>query len=155
MSIDIALIQAENGTWDIDFEGGDLKQTDGLDTALYMSVLMEKRAAPSQVSSPRLRRGHFTNEFNRVPNYEVGSLLWFYTDQQKILESTLINIEDTIISDGTQWMIEDNILKTVSVSANVKIVASKKRITLDIKVTPTDETQSRNYQLFVNTFTVT
>ena len=49
MTIDIKFKQIA-GDWDIDFLNGDIEMTNGLDTALYLSVLAEKRASLSQVS---------------------------------------------------------------------------------------------------------
>ena len=86
MAIDFKLNQDKN-YWDLDIENGDIAKTDSLDTAIYMSVFCEKRA--NQLSEPTLRRGHFTNQFNLITGYEVGSLLWFYTEQAKQTDSNL------------------------------------------------------------------
>ena len=90
MTIDIKFKQIA-GNWDIDFLNGDIEMTNGLDTALYLSVLAEKRASLSQVSESTLRRGHFANDFNDIIGYQVGCLLWLYAKQAKNFEINLIN----------------------------------------------------------------
>ena len=84
MAIDIQFVQDEDGDWDIDFENGDFKLTDGLDTALYLSIFGEKRATSSEVAIPELRRGHFTNEFSSVENYQIGNTAWIEKSPQVI-----------------------------------------------------------------------
>ena len=114
MAIDLKFKQDSNGDWDIDFANGDFELTDGLDTAVYMSVFCEKRASSSQVSEPNLRRGHFTNEFSKKEGYQVGSFFWLYTEQAKNIDSNLRLIEGAI-GDGLAWMIEDNIFSKTKV----------------------------------------
>lgn len=149
MPSDLSLTQDSNGFFDIDFENGDFKLTDGLDTALYMSVLSEKRADENQVQFSRNRRGHFSNLFNRVPGYEVGSYLWVYTEQGVINQATLDNIRDTITNDGLSWMLEDGIVKSIE----VEVTSEASLIKAQIGLIPLDEKDSRYYDLYFNTFT--
>ena len=41
---DILIEQQSDGTFDIEFENGDFKSTTGLDTAIIMSLFIDKRA---------------------------------------------------------------------------------------------------------------
>ena len=147
MSSDIKLIQDEKGAWDIDFANGDFELTNGLDTAIYMSVLCEKRASSSEVTEPRLRRGHFANEFSTVQGYEIGSKLWLFTKQAKNTESNLADIEDTV-KNGLQWMIEDSIVSKVEVKAT-KLVS---QIKIEVNLTNKTKEDSNYYNMFINTF---
>lgn len=146
MAQDIKLIQDSNGDWDIDFENGDFKLTSGLDTALYMSVLCEKRASPSQVKEPTLRRGHFTNIFNSVQDYEVGSLLWLYTYQARNTQSNA-SLAEQAINQGLSWLLEDNILTKI----NTSISRSGNSMTVNIDVKTKFDSNSNYYDLFINT----
>lgn len=147
MSSDIKLKQDENGTWDIDFLNGDFELTDSLDTAVYMSVFCEKRASSSEVKEPRLRRGHFTNEFSNVQGYEIGSKLWLFTQQAKNTEKNLASIEETI-TNGLKWMIEDNIIS----KSDVKATKENTRVRIEITLTSKTKEASNYYNMFVNTF---
>lgn len=144
MARDIKFTQT-NGRWDIDFSDGDFEMTDGLDTALYMSVFGEKRANVGQVSNPSLRRGDFTNEFSRVVNYEIGCLFWLYSSQAKNTTRNLQLLQDTV-REGLRWMIDDGILT----KTNVEATKTGSNIQLDIELT--NNQSSKYYNLLVNTF---
>lgn len=146
MARDIKLIQDSNGDWDIDFENGDFKLTSGLDTALYMSVLGEARASSSQVKEATLRRGHFTNIFNQVEDYQVGSLLWLYIDQARNTEANA-SLAQNAVNKGLSWMLEDDILTDVITN----IQRSGTNMTIDIEAKSKLDRQSQYYDLFINT----
>lgn len=147
MARDIKLLQDTNKNWDIDFDNGDFALTDSLDTALYLSVFAEKRASETQVTVPLLRRGHFTNEFSLVEDYQIGSLFWLYSDQAKNTQDNLSLIEGAV-NEGISWMIEDNIL------SDVKVTGTKEGsgIGLEINLTNKSQNDSNYYNLFINTF---
>jgi phage gp46-like protein len=147
VSRDIELIQADNGIWDIDFSNGDFELTDGLDTAVYLSVLADKRASISEVSEPILRRGHFTNDFSAVEDYEVGSKLWLYIDQNKNTDDNLLLIENSVL-DGLKWMIEDNIISKTQVVAT----RGASRVNIEVNLTNKTREDSNYYNMFINTF---
>ena len=146
MARDIKFKQNNQGQWDIDFVNGDFEMTQGLDTAIYLSVLAEKRASPSQVTEPTLRRGHFTNEFSDIEGYEVGSLLWLYTQQSKNTLSNLSLIESAV-QNGLKWLVEDKIV------SKVEVVATKQNTGVNIGINLINKLQkdSKYYDLFINT----
>jgi phage gp46-like protein len=138
---DIKLIH--NGKyWTLDFENGDLAKTDSLDTAVYMSVLCEKRADVKKVANPLLRRGHFSSIFY---NYEVGSFLWFYAYQTNITSEVLESIKKAV-SDGLKWFIDDKIMTKTKITT-----AQKKDSGIDIGIELFGKKDdSKYYNLFVN-----
>ena len=146
MSRDIKFTQDSNGDWDINFTNGDFEMTEGLDTALYLSVFSNKRASASQVTESILRRGHFTNEFSQVAGYEVGSLLWLYTEQAKNTSNILSLIEGSVY-DGLKWMIEDKIISKIDIAAS----KSGTGVTLEIDLINKFQKDSQYYNLFVAT----
>lgn len=146
MTIDIKFIQDSKGRWHIDFENGDLAFTKGLDTALYMSVFGEKRASSSEVTKPDLRRGHFTNEFSRVLNYQVGCLFWYYTSQSKLTDSVLKGLETTI-QNGLSWLITDGYFSKTTTT----ITRISGGFNIDIKLINKLHENSKFYNLFVAT----
>ena len=114
--IDLAI--TNNNYFDIDFENGDFKSAYDLKTAILMSIFCEKRADPLQVPQVDQRRGDFTNQFNLINGYEVGSLYWLYTSQHKIDEANKEDLQDTI-NESLQWLIDDNYLSDIE--CNVEI----------------------------------
>lgn len=146
MTIDLAFVQKSGGSWDIDFENGDLKLTDGLDTAVYMSIFCKRRAIEDQVSNPLFRGGHFTNEFSQIEGYEIGSLFWLYTEQVKNTAANSLLLEQTV-REGLNWMIEDDIIRDAEVSTR----RTGSKIQLDIRLISASQERSVNYSLFVNT----
>lgn len=142
MAIDFKLTQKKD-YWDLDIENGDIAKTDSLDTALYMSVFCEKRS--NKVSEPTLRRGHFTNAFNSVAGYEVGSLLWLYTTQAKQTQSNLTMIE-TSVKDGLKWMIDDSIISKI----NVKATKQNTKVSIEVDLINKLQVNSKYYNLFLN-----
>ena len=149
MARDIELSQDnDTGEFDIDFENGDFKLTDGLETAFLMSVFYKQRATPSQIQVPERREGHFTDTFNLDENYQVGCLLWLYSDQEKNTDQNRELIEDTIRNDGLQWLIDDNIINDVQVTATKR----GDRLVIEAQFVGVDEVNSRSHDAFINTF---
>lgn len=147
MARDLKLTQdSTTKNWDISFENGDFALTDGLDTALYLSVLGEARATSSQVQNPVLRRGHFTNLFSDVEGYEIGSLLWFFTQLPNTEENKTL-AEDSV-RNGVQWMLQDSIVA----DAEVNLTRFSSGISVAVSLTNQEQQQGNYYELFVKTF---
>lgn len=145
MAIDIKVEQDTLGKWHWRFLDGDIKKTTSLDTAIYMSILGEKRANANDVSQSDMRRGHFTNEFRKISDYQVGSLFWLRTSQAKLTDSQLRLIE-TAVTEGLNWLIEDKIVKKITVS----VTKMSDGVNLDIELIGQPESQSNYYNLFVS-----
>ncbi len=115
---DIVLEKNTNGLYDILFENGDFKLTDGLDTAILMSLLIDKRADESEVFEPELRRGWIGNEQNEDEDYDIGSKLWLIY-QARANQNTLNRAID-YAKDGLIWMINDGLIKDVQVTGEIE-----------------------------------
>jgi len=142
MAIDLK-INNTKGYWDLDIENGDFAITDSLDTAIYMSVFCEKRA--EKISNQMNKRGHFTNQFAPVSGYQVGSLLWLYTEQAKNTDSNLSLIQSSV-KDGLKWLIDDKIISKIDVSAN----KTETGVNIEIALINEKQSNSKYYNLFVN-----
>lgn len=142
MAIDFKFDQSK-GYFDFSIENGDIAKTDSIDTAVYMSVFCEKRT--NKISEPSLRRGHFTDQFNAVSGYQIGSILWFYIDQAKQIERDLPLIENAI-NDGLRWLIDDNIIsKTIT-----KATIVDNQLKIEVELINQLQTNSKYYNLFLN-----
>ncbi len=146
MAIDFKFKQDEFGNWDINFAGGDIETTQGLDSAIYLSILSENRASASQIKDARLRRGHFTNEFNNIQNSEVGSLVWYYSGQVVNTQSNASLIQDAI-ADSLSWILDQGIASDLEVSVEKKGSGLNIDIELISELTP----ENQYYNLFLNT----
>ena len=110
--IDILLEKTALGYYDISFtDEGDFVTTDGLDTAILMSILSEKRADSSEIVTPEHRGGDWSNELNDIVDYEVGSKFWLLYQARANEES--LNFGIGAIEEGLQWMIDDELIKEV------------------------------------------
>lgn len=145
MPSDVKLFKKE-GVWDIDFENGDIALTNGLDTALYMSIFCHARATADEVADVLQRRGHVSDIFNNVQGRQVGSKVWRYTEK---IVNTEQNAELIKIAckDGIQWLVDDNIIE----SFNIDITRAISQIEIDITLKIT-KTESLYTQAFINTF---
>jgi len=105
-----------NEGYDIHFDAqGDIETADQLNTALLMSLFCERRAAPSEMPAPELRRGWIGNE--ATPGFEIGSKLWLY-EQARMTRSTLNGIADEARA-GLKWLVEDKVAVSVKTSATI------------------------------------
>jgi len=149
MAIDLKLTQDSSGLYDISFENGDFELVDNLETALLMSIFYKQRASVDQVKVPQYRQGHFTDLANDDIDYQVGSLAWKFSEQVKVTEANISLLEDTIRTDGLQWLIDDEIVDDITVNATIN---NNNNITIDIALKPLNEQNSKYYQIFLNTF---
>jgi phage gp46-like protein len=146
MPSDIKFIKTKNGTYDIDFENGDFALTDGLDSAILLSIFGEKRAPKEKVRDPLKRRGHFSNEFADIEGYQVGSTQWLYTEQSENSESNTTELENSI-KDGLKWFVDDKICKRT----NVKATKKSDGVIVDIELQGNSKEESKYYNAFINT----
>ena len=146
MAIDIKLAQDTNNNFVIDFEDGDFKQTEGLDTAIYMSIFGQKRANRQQVIKPELRRGHFSNDFNDIEGYEVGSAAWLNIDQAANSSSNLTELNSAIIQ-GLQWTIADKISKNNIINSDL----TNSGVNVEVEIEGESEEESNYYNTFIKT----
>lgn len=130
---DIALVKKKhNGRefYDIDFnESGDFLTTDGLDTALLMSLEGERRASKSEVVFPEKQRGWIGNAFGDKTGYEIGNKKWLYI-QSRLGLNLLNQLVDTI-KKGFDWLVEDGICDKILVKGNI---LTSKDIKIDVEL---------------------
>jgi phage gp46-like protein len=103
------------GYFDFDIAtNGDFVTTQGLDTALLMSIYVDKRAEPSEVPAPSMRRGWWGNLVGNYVNYQIGSKLWLLIQARK--DNVTLNLAKTYTYDCLQWLIEDQLATRIEVS---------------------------------------
>lgn len=116
---DLAL-QWDNDSFgaDLALDAGQLLVDDGLRTACIVSLFTDKRAGREDVlpEPDADRRGWWGDMLSPVPGWEMGCKLWLLS-REKQLPSVLVRAE-SYARDGLQWMIEDQVAKTVTVKAS-------------------------------------
>jgi phage gp46-like protein len=102
------LLNKTKDYWDVGFAAnGDFDLTRGLETAVLMSILVDKRAAANEVPRVELRRGWHGNKLSGYDNYEIGSKLWLLFQSRN--DRTILGLINTYVSDCLSWMVTDNI----------------------------------------------
>ena len=113
MAQDVKLVQDDQGILDIPVDGNDLEGTDGLLTAIIVSLFTDARGNSSVVADAYKRRGWVGNLLTLNEGYELGSTLW-------LLEQARLNQNTAIAAEGyarksLQWMIDDGIVDVIEV----------------------------------------
>lgn len=123
---------------------GDILTDDFFDTSLLYSLLGERRADPSEVVEPQLRRGWIGSEGK---DFEDGSKLWLF-EQARVTRSNLNRIEDEA-RKALQWLVDDGLVVSVDeVTATVK----SGKITLEIVIRRSrSKVERRFFTLWQNT----
>jgi phage gp46-like protein len=102
--------------YDFSFSNGDFVLTEGLDTALLMSVYVDKRAEASEMPAPATRRGWWGNLVGDYINYQIGSKLWLLSQARK--NNNTLNNAKTYAYDCLQWLIDDQYANRIEVTTS-------------------------------------
>jgi len=112
--VDLSLIKDAGNIYDLQIENGDFITTNSFETAIQMSLLIDRRANASEVPQPERRRGWWGNVANRVEDYDIGSKLWLL-DQARSTEETL-NLAINYVRISLQWLLDDNEAEEIEVT---------------------------------------
>ncbi len=112
MSQDVKISRNADGLFDLSVTNSVLETVDGLETAIIVSLATDARAPSSTVSTPTRRRGWVGNILQASTGRELGSILWTF-DQSRLTASVLNDLA-VAAQDCLQWMVEDNIAKSVA-----------------------------------------
>lgn len=140
------LLEKSGQFFDFSIENGDFKLTKGLDTALIMSLFIDKRATQGQVSDPARRRGNLIDELNEDQDYQLGSTLWL-SDQARANQETL-NRDIASANDALSWLILDGIAQNIQVTG----ASTNGTESIDVKIQRfDDENFNQQFVLWQNT----
>lgn len=147
IDVDIAVIQDDNGRWDIALDtDGDLLKTKGFDTAIVMSLGCERRASAAEVPVAQRRRGWWGNVASRLDDFEIGSKLWL-TRQERFTPDVLNRIKDHV-SRGLAWLIDEGF----AIDLSVEIVPLDGFVRIDVTIErPNGAVEHRGYDFWQNT----
>lgn len=130
----------ENGVFDIAIENGDLKNEDGFDTAIWVSLFTDARASESQVLVPENRRGWLGNLVSEVEERQLGGFLWL-SEQRRLTQETLNEVID-YARKCLNWFVEDNVAQKIEVTGSI---VPRSGIELEITITASDGKTVNHY----------
>ncbi len=143
---DLAYEQDDEGIFDliIDEDQADFETTDGLESAIVVSVFSDRRAYKDEVGDPMRRRGWIGDLVSEVPGDLHGSGLWLY-EQSRLTQEVVTGVRQEA-EQCLEWMIQEDLV--LSVSAAVASDPVKRQLRLVITTSsPTGGTSVRAYEL--------
>lgn len=129
---DLAYGQDADGHYDlvIDDEAGDFAVTQGLDSAIFVSLFSDRRAREDEVADPLRRRGWIGDLVAEVAGDVHGSGNWFY-EQARLDDDTRLGLRDESEA-ALDWMVAERLARTVE--ASVAPVPDRRRSELFIRL---------------------
>lgn len=112
--LDVLIRANEYGLYDLVINGSDFDSAYGFETSIPVSFFSDARAPSNLVQEASRRRGWIGNILYIDDGRELGSLLWIL-DQARITEDTL-NLGRSFTQESLQWMIDDNIARSITVT---------------------------------------
>lgn len=139
---DIAL-QWQQTHGDIALSGADLASEDGLDTAVTLSLMLDRRAQPGDgIPDDVDPRGWWGDSYGAVSGDAIGSRLWTL-QREKQLPSVARRAHDYAV-EALQWLVDDGVASAVDVSATW---TAPSMLTLSVTIErPTQPPFNRQYQ---------
>lgn len=125
-------------------ENGDIETEDQLETAILVSLFTDRRAEPSQVPKPQLRRGWVGDL--ETPSDPWGSTLWLL-EQRRLTGTTALEAADAS-EIALRWFKDDNI--AISVGTRSFVDVDRMRLLIDM-TKPNSRSESFVVRLWDNT----
>lgn len=127
MRQDVLIKSDAQGLYDLQIDGADFASAYGFETAVPTSYFTDARASSVQVQEASRRRGWVGNILYIDQGRELGGLLWLL-DQARVTTDTL-NFAKVYAQDSLQWMLNDGIARSISISVDRDGVRSIKILT--------------------------
>jgi phage gp46-like protein len=118
---DIALIfDNDSGHCDIALDGADLATDDGLETAVLLSLFLDRRADEDDEipSGDGDRRGWYGDFYSDIPGDQTGSRLWLLGRSPSLPEIPLR--AKGFITEALQWMKDDGVTNRIDVVTSLE-----------------------------------
>lgn len=112
---DLALVWSGSSA-DLALIDGDLASDAGLETAVLLSLFLDRRAEADDVppsGDPNDRRGWWADQFAAVEGDKIGSRLWLL-DRSPLTDENARRAEE-YVREATAWMLEDRVVSRIDV----------------------------------------
>ena len=126
---------------DLNVLKGDIKNDNGLETAVLISLFTDQRANNDD-ELPDLnsddRRGWWGDLISPdVEDDKIGSRLWLHIERAKTTENLLPTIKQDI-NDALQWMIDDKIAQKINVNLERQGIPGNDRLAFVVEILKRD-----------------
>lgn len=112
---DIA-IQWDGLNGDLAIEGNDLARDDGLETAVILSLFLEREAAADDLPAHEANRGGWWGDaLNDISGDREGSRLWLLARERQTPE--VLTRCKQYVREALTWMLEDGVASRLEVDA--------------------------------------
>lgn len=103
---------------DLQIENGQIKFDPGLETPAFISIFSDRRVPLEELPQfTTNQRGWWADLISEPTDDLIGSRLWT-VERAKTNQQTAIKIEQAI-KEGLQWMIDDGIAESITVSSEI------------------------------------
>ncbi|MCW5666468.1 MAG: phage GP46 family protein [Piscinibacter sp.] len=108
---------------DLQVEGAQLDEDDGLETAVVLSLFTDRRAndddalPDSAGQAERERRGWWGDSYAEVTGDRIGSRLWLLSREKQL--ASVLERARQYADEALRWLVEDGVAREVTVSAEV------------------------------------
>jgi len=101
---------------DFSITDDDLTLEDGLETAVFLSLFLDRRAEDDdELDNPNDKRGWWGDQVTSIPGDRIGSRLWLL-ERAKTDTDTLRAAEEYAL-EALEWMKEDGIARDITAEA--------------------------------------
>lgn len=115
---DVGLFVQDDESIDIEYEDGDLKRDDGLETPVIISMFSDARAEVEDLESlDQELRGYWGDMYPDVTGDEWGSRIWT-TYRRKVTNETRGDVQDKT-EECLKWFKDDGIASSVKVETTL------------------------------------
>jgi len=115
---DLALTWSNTrGSADLSMIDSDLASDRGLETAVLLSLFLDRRAQPDDVppsGDPNDRRGWWADQFATVEGDLIGSRLWLL--DRSVITSETARQAEQYVREAVQWLIDDQVVSAFDVT---------------------------------------
>jgi phage gp46-like protein len=111
----------------------DLLADDGLQSAVLLSLMCDRRADDNDVLPPgeTERRGWWADQFSGIEGDRIGSKLWLLKRERRTRQTLLRARQYSL--DSLQWMIDDKIVARIECQTGYSTVAKLTNANVGIK----------------------
>lgn len=118
---DLALQILDDGSFDLEVCCNDLATTDGLESAVAISLFTNSRAPDDVELPPGANRGGWWGEsYPDIEGDVMGSHLWLLTREKQTTE--VLQRAERYARTALQWLLDDGVASTVSIIASYPLV---------------------------------
>jgi phage gp46-like protein len=102
---------------DFTLAANDLAVDEGLETAVLLSLFLDRRADGDDVIPDGTddRRGYWGDAFPEVPNDLIGSRLWLLSREKQV--QTVLSRAEEYAREALQWLLDDRVSDRIEVTA--------------------------------------